>query len=258
VYGAGNLSVDASDAGFLYDANLRYDARRFEPLRGWSADGDRGRLRVALTSLDKEEASRSARIRLEDWDLDFDFDDLRSSGDRSGRFDLRLQPSIPTDLRVRVGAAASHLRLGGLSLTSLELFTGASDTEVRFATPNRVRMSTLTLKAGAADFEASGLGNARFDRLDFSGAIGDVLLDFLGEWERDATATIQMGVGELRIRVPRDLGVRIKRSSLLVSLDADDFEKVDGVYFSPNWEDAEVHLEIDLKAAFGSVTVERF
>jgi len=256
VYGVGNLSVDASDSPFLYDANLRYDTRRFEPLRGWSTDGGRGQIRLALTSVDDEAAT--ATIRLEDWDLDFDFGDLRHSGDQRGRFDFSLNPDIPTDLRLRVGAAASRLRLGGLSLTSFELLTGASDTELRFAAPNRVRMSEMKLKAGAADFEASGLGNARFDRLDFSGAIGDVVLDFLGEWERSATATIQMGIGELTLRVPRDIGVRIERSSLLLSLDAGDFEKEDGVYFSPNWEEASVRLEIDLEAAFGSVKIERF
>jgi len=256
IYGAGNLSVDVATAPFLYDANLQYDTRRFEPLRGWSTEDGRGRLRLALTSAGDESAS--ATIRLEDWDLDFDFGDLRHSGDQRGRFDFELSPDIPTDLRLRVGAAASRLRLGGLSLTSFELLTGASDTEVRFATPNRVRMSNMTLKAGAADFEASGLGNARFDRLDFSGAIGHAVLDFSGKWERGATATIQVGVGELTIRVPRDLGVRLERSSLLLSLDAGEFEKVDGVYFSPNWEEAAVRLEIDLEAALGSVKIERF
>jgi len=256
VYGAGTLSVDASESPFLYDAKVRYDTRRFTPLRGWSADGARGRLQLALTSADDESAS--ATIRREDWDLDFDVGDLRRSGDQRGRFDFALNPSIPTDLKLRVGAAASRLQLGGLSLTSFELLTGASNTEIRFSTPNRVRMSNLTLKAGAADFEASGLGNARFEHLAFSGAIGDAVLDFLGEWERSATATIQMGVGELTLRVPRDIGVRVERSSLLLSLDAGDFEKVDGVYFSPNWEATTVRLEIDLEAAFGSVKIERF
>lgn len=254
-YGAGSLRVGASESGLLYDASLRYDTRRFQPLRGWSTDGDRGRLRLALTSVEDE--TGAATIRLEDWDMDFDLADLRRSGDRRGRFDLELHPGIPTDLRLLVGAAVSRLRLGGLSLTSFELLTGASETDITFAEPNRVRMSEMTIKAGAADFEASGLGNARFDHLEFSGAIGDVVLDFSGEWERSATATIKMGIGEMTIRVPRDIGVRIERRSLLLSLDADGFEKVDGVYYSPNWDDAAVRLEIDLEAVFGSVEIER-
>ena len=255
LYGAGRLSVTPSETPFLYDARIRYDTDRFQPLRGWTVDGDRGRLRLALTSLgDREDAGT---IRLEDWDLEFDFDDLRFRDDEAGEFDLKLHPAVPTDLRLEIGAAASRLSLGGLSLSSLELLTGASKTEVSFDDPNRERMSSLVLKAGAAEFDASGLGNARFERMEFVGAIGDVRLDFSGEWERDATAEIKMGVGELKIRVPRDIGVRIERSSLLISLDAPGFRKVDRSYESPNWESADVRLEIVLEAAFGTVEVER-
>jgi hypothetical protein len=254
-YGAGSVSVSSSEAAFLYDARVRYDTERFQPLRGWTTDGTRGRLRLALTSANDE--SGPATIRLEDWDLDFDFDDLRHSGDEHGTLDFELHPDVPTDLRLGIGAAHSRMELGGLSLTSLEVMTGASKTEIDFAEPNRVPMSTLTLKAGAADFEAEGLGNARFERLEFKGAIGDVLLDFSGQWERSASAEIAMGVGEMEIRVPKNIGVRIIRSSLLIKLDADGFEQVDKTYVTSNWDTADIRLEIELEAAFGSIVVER-
>jgi len=255
LYGAGRLSVSPSDDSFLYDASVRYDTERFQPIRGWTTDGTRGRLRLAMTSVNDE--TGPATIRLEEWDLDFDFDDLRHSGDELGTLDFELHPDVPTDLRLGVGAARSRLELGGLSLTSLEVLTGASQTDIDFSEPNLVRMSDLTLKAGAAEFEAEGLGNARFDRLEFKGAIGNVVLDFSGEWEQSATADITMGVGELKLRVPRNIGVRIVRSSLLLKLDAEGFERADGVYVTPNWDTADIRLDIDLEAAFGTVEVER-
>lgn len=255
LYGAGRLSVSPSETPFLYDARVRYDTERFQPLRGWTTEGTRGRLRLALTSVDDE--TGPATIRLEDWDLDFDFDDLRHSGDELGTLDFELHPEVPTDLRLGIGAARSRMEFGGLSLTSVEVLTGASKTEIEFSEPNRVRMSEITLKAGAADFEAEGLGNARFDRLEFKGAIGNVMLDFSGDWERSATAEITMGVGELTLRVPRDIGVRILRSSLLMTLDAEGFDRVDKAYMTPNWDTAEIRLDIELEAAFGSVKVER-
>jgi hypothetical protein len=255
LYGAGRLTVTGSDAPFLYDARIRYDTDRFQPLRGWSIDGERGRLRLAVTSVG--DRTGPATIRLEDWDLDFDLEDLKRDADELGTLDLELHPGIPTDLRLEVGAAASRLELGDLSLSSLEILTGASDTQVGFQEPNRVRMPRLTIKAGAAEFEAEHLGNARFDHLEFAGAIGNVTLDFSGEWERDADAVIKMGVGELKLVVPRDIGIRIERTSILVSLDAPGFEKVDRSYVSPNWDTADVQLEIVLEAAFGAVEVER-
>lgn len=255
IYGAGRLRVSSSEVPYLYDARVRYDASRFRPLRGWSREGDRGRLRIAITSV--EDADGPATVHLDEWDIDVDFDDLRRSGDELGRVDLSLHPAVPTDLKLLVGAASADLDLGGLTLHSLEFATGASETDISFDTPNRVRMERLSLRAGAAEFEAHELGNARFDRLEFDGAIGDVLLDLTGEWETDATAAIKMGIGELTIRVPREIGVRIERSSVLVSLDAPGFEKTDRTYVTPNWDTAEVRLEISLEAAFGSVEVER-
>ncbi|MFV1987216.1 MAG: hypothetical protein ACC682_08030 [Gemmatimonadota bacterium] len=255
LYGAGRLSVGRSETPFLYDARVRYDTERFQPLREWSIEGDRGHLRLAMTSVADE--TERGTIRLEDWDLDFDFDEFRGSGDALGTLDFKLHPAIPTDLRIGVGAAVSRLDLGDLSLTSLEVLTGASQTDISFSDPNRVRMSSLAFKAGAADFEAEGLGNARFDRLEFAGAIGNVTLDFSGAWERSATAGIKMGVGELEIRVPTEIGVRIRRSSPLIRLDAAGFEKVDDTYVTPNWDTADVRLEIELEAALVTVRVER-
>jgi len=255
IYGAGRLQVTPSEMPFLYDARVRYDASRFRPLRAWTREGDRGRLRVAVTSVG--ETDGPATIRLDDWSVDVDLDDLRRRGDELGRIDLALHPGVPTDLKLLVGAATADLDLGGLSLRSLEFATGASETDITFDAPNRVRMERLSLTAGAAEFEAHSLGNARFDRLEFDGAIGDVLLDLSGQWDESATAAIRMGIGELTIRVPRDIGVRIERRSVLISLDAPGFEKTDSVYVTSNWDTAEVRLEIELKAAFGSVEVER-
>ncbi len=255
IYGAGRLEVSPSDAPFLYDARVRYDESRFQPIRGWSLEGDRGRLRLAVTSVDGAEHPEA--IRLDDWNVDLDFDDLRRRGDQLGSVELGLHPAVPTDLSIKVGAAEVDLDLGGLSLHSFEFLTGASETDISFDTPNRVRMERLSLKAGAAQFEAHDLGNARFDRLEFDGAIGDVLLDLSGAWDHSATAAIKMGIGELKLRVPRDIGVRIERSSVLISLDAPEFERTDRVYLSPNWDSAAVKLDIRLEAAFGTVSVER-
>lgn len=255
IYGAGRLRVSPSDAPYLYDARVRYDASRFRPLRGWTREGGRGHLRIAITSV--EDADGPATVHLDEWDVDVDFDDLRRRGDELGRVDLSLHPAVITDLKLLVGAASADLDLGGLSLHSLEFATGASETDISFDTPNRVRMERLSLRAGAAEFEAHDLGNARFDRLEFDGAIGDVLLDLSGEWEANATAAIKMGIGELTIRVPRGIGVRIERSSVLISLDAPGFERTDRTYVTPNWDTADIRLEIQLEAAFGSVEVER-
>jgi hypothetical protein len=66
-----------------------------------------------------------------------------------------------------------------------------------------------------------------------------------------------MGIGDLKIRVPSEIGVRIRRNSLLIGLDAVGFSKVGKEYFSPNWDTATIRLDIALDAALGTVEVER-
>lgn len=249
VYGAGRLSIAPSQEFLLYDATLRYDADRFEPLREWSREGDRGRLRLAVSSVPGDESRSKVRI-------EFNLDDLPRDGDEMGEVELRLHPLVRTSLELGVGAARTRLDLGGLTLVSLRFATGVGDARLTFDAPNRIRMDLLSLKSGAAKFRAEGLGNARFERMEFHGFVGDVVLDFSGEWTRSAEADITMAAGELVIRVPRDIGVRIERKGF-ASLTAEDFEKVGDAYLSPNWASAPVKLEIRLAAAIGSVEVER-
>lgn len=260
VYGAGELAVAPAEGPYLYDVRMRFDASRFVPVRSWSASEGRAMVRVALTSSGSA-GERPVAIHLDDFDLDFDLSDLKKLGDSAGRLDVRLSPDVPTDLRVHVGAARSDLDLGGLPITRLEVNTGASETELSFREPNPVSMERLQLKVGAAEFRTEKLGNARFERFSFEGGVGDVLLDFTGDWEDAAPGTavrgtIQMGVGALRIRVPRELGVRIAKKSFLTSFDAAGFTRAGDAFQTTNWNQAGARLELDLDAAFGSIAVE--
>lgn len=257
VYGVGNLTITRSPQPFLYDLRMRYDAERFAPVRSWNTEGDRGKLRVALTSVGpSDENDRHVKVHLDDFDLDLNFDDLTRVGDSDGLLAVDLHPGIPTNLRIRAGASQNRLELGGLSLTDLDVATGASSTRLSFDEANLRRMSQLTLKAGAAEFRAEKLGNARFEHLDFHGGIGDVTLDFTGSWEQSATASIAMKLGELKLRLPSDIGVRISRKSLFLAFDAEGFTKTGDAYETANWDTADVQLEIELDAAFGAVEVD--
>lgn len=256
VYGLGRLTVARSDRPLLYDVRMRYDAEKFLPVRSWGAEGQRGKLRIALTSAgvtDDEEGR--VKVHLDDFELDLKLDDLTRVGDSDGRLTLELHPDVPTNLRVQAGASENRFELGGLSLTGLDVATGASRTRISFEEANLKRMTELTLKAGAAEFQADKLGNARFDHLSFEGGIGDVTLDFTGVWERDATASIKMKLGGLKLRLPSDLGVRIRRKSLFLAFTADGFTQVGDAYETANWETADVRLEIALDAAVGAVEV---
>jgi hypothetical protein len=254
-YGAGRLSVGPSASSLLYDVLIRYDGDRFLPIRSWSVENGISKLRVSLRSQNAE-SDENFGIELDKFDLDFDLEDLQRLDDASGRLELQLSPSVPTDLAIRVGAAESALDLGGLSITNLTVETGASDTELSFEQANAVAMESLVLHVGAASFRAWQLGNANFETFRFEGGVGEVTLDFTGDWERSATGGIKVGVGAIKLRVPQALGVRIQRRSFLTAFRAPGFVKQDGEYKSANWDQAEFTLDLELDAAFGAVSVE--
>lgn len=240
-YGVGRLEVGPATAGLLYDLELKYDAARFEPLREWSAADGAGRLALQLRS--------------EDGDLELDdFDDVDS--DEFGALELRLSREIPTRLSLGVMAAEARLDLGGVALERFSFRTGASEARLRFDEVNPVAMDRLELAAGAADFEATGLGNARFEQFEFTGAVGDVKLDFRGAWEGDAHGEIRMGLGALELTFPRDLGVRIEKRGFLASFNSLGFEQVDGAWQTANWGEASSHLTLSIRAGFGDIDVD--
>ena len=62
-----------------------------------------------------------------------------------------------------------------------------------------------------------------------------------------------MGLGALKLQVPRSLGVRLKRpGSFLASFDTEGLEKRGKVYQSANWENAERKVEIEITAVLAA------
>jgi hypothetical protein len=233
-YGAGRLKVDPSEDGFLYRVDIRYDQRHFTPKATYSQDD--GRLEVAI-----EGRRQARRIR--------DISDASTAS-------LGINPEVPTRLRMEFGAGEADLNLGGMSVRSLDLATGASDTRLRFASPNRIAADHVRLQAGAASLVATGLGNARASRYEFEGGVGSTTLDFSGEWDRDARVSAKMGIGSLVLRFPRGSGVRVQRSSFLTSFDGGGLERQGNAHVSRNWESAAHRIDVSVEAALGSISIE--
>jgi hypothetical protein len=130
-----------------------------------------------------------------------DFRNLPPFRDMKNEWDLKLG-DMPMDLVISAGAYDGTLELGGLSLKSLEVKDGASHVDLSFAEPNLVEMSILRYATGASDVTLTGLANANFSTLTFSGGAGNYTLDFSGELQQDAVATIDSGLGNLTLIIP--------------------------------------------------------
>lgn len=258
-YGAGRLQVGRAGRDELYSYRISYNEDVFAALNEWSLRDGTGELRVGIRKRDRDDDAEGKswwqRLLTLDFDFGLNFDDFDED---DATLELRLSPQVPTRLHIEVGAAESRLALGGLALKGVEISTGATDTELTFDRPNETTMDRLQLEAGAASFRASGLGNARFRELSFRGGVGDVRLDFTGEWSGDAQASVEMAMGSLRLVFPRSLGVRIHKEGFLTSVDAPGFVNLEGGGLeSLNWSEADHRLELSVRSAVGSVEIDR-
>ena len=132
------------------------------------------------------------------------FNGLPFFEDMKNEWDLKLS-NTPLDLNVEAGAYEGNMELGGLALKSLTVQDGASHVDISFKDPNQTEMSVLRYETGASDVKLTGLGNANFSTLTFSGGAGNYTLDFSGELQRDGVVTVESGLGNLSLIVPDDV-----------------------------------------------------
>jgi hypothetical protein len=230
-YGMGTVTLLPAEAGILYRARIRYDEEGFVPRHDFRS----GILRVGV-----EGSSRRTSFR---------------RGEQEGELTLRLSRDLPLQLKMEFGAVRSELDLGGLQLQELELATGASDTRIRVSEPNPGELEQATFKVGAAAFVATDLGRLNAREINVEAGVGDVRLELGGLTRSRTRVQAKMGLGSLEIRVPDTAGVRMTRSTFLSSVNAPGLERTGNAYVSPNWDRAEIQVEIHVESAFGSVSI---
>lgn len=236
-YGAGKFHLAPGTGTELYRMQLRYDENNFTPVREYDA---------ATHTLTLGVKGRSGgRISTR-----------RSRGDQPPSFDLALTPGIPLTLNLEMGAVEADADLGGLNLRRVTFRTGASSSRLRFSKPNAAPCEALTIEAGAAELRAEQLANSNCARVNFNGGVGEVTLDYSGTWQRSMTADVNVGIGSLKLRLPRGIGVSVHLNRFLASFDAAGFEKRGDTYVTANYEGARTRLEMNVNASIGGVDVE--
>lgn len=232
-YGAGTLGVRAATTPVLYRMQLKYPADRAEPVYAYYPT-----TRTLRVGVERQ----SSRV---------------PSGDRNGELRLDLARAVPMDLSLELGAVEADLDLSGLRVDQLHVESGASEAQLRFDTPNTDRMRSLDLRVGAAGLRALGLGNANAGEVRVQAGVGDVDLDFGGAWQQDMALSVQVALGNVKLHVPRDVGVRLEVQRLLASVDVGDLVKRGDAYYSENWDQATRRLRVTSKTTFGKLRVDR-
>lgn len=178
-FGAGDLTLSPGADG-LVDGTATYNIPDLKPI--------------------VEEDGNSVVIR----QGSYEFNGVPTLDNIKNTWDLKLG-SAPMELTIAAGAYDGNLDLGGLSLTNLTVKDGAATVKLTFSKPNAVEMTVFRYETGASDVTITGLANANFGTMIFNGGAGNYDLGFDGELQRGATVTVDCGLSDLTLRIPKDV-----------------------------------------------------
>jgi len=227
--GAGELELEAGDPDQLFSGDFRYNVAEWEPEVAYN-DG-------VLTI---EQGSAAA-----EWGF--------PTGSTRNEWKLAFSPDVPLEMEIEVGAGEGDLDFSGLQLTALALDLGAGDSEIQFDEPNGAEMDSLTVDAGASKLGVFGLGHASPQEIEVQGGVGDITLDFTGDWTRAADVRITAGVGMVTLHLPDDVGVQVIVEGGLSSVDVSGLKRVGDAYVNDAFGEADVELHIHVTTGVGAL-----
>lgn len=234
-YAAGILRVAPGPPGELYRMDLSYDDTRYLPISDF--DTQTGSVVLGL----RPEGEGGVRVV--------------SRNQLQQVAAVTLSPRVDLRLDLTFGAVDADIELGGLRVSNLTMKTGASRALLRFSEPNAARCNLAAISAGAAEVSLLGLGNSRCDEIEFEGGMGKVILDFSGRWSSGSKVKVTMAIGELTLRLPRTVGVRLRMDKFLSSFDPVGLVRQGDVFQSPDYAGKQRKLDVDLTTAVGGVKV---
>jgi hypothetical protein len=197
-------------------------------------------------------------------EVDVDSADLRvSSGPQEDLLNARFasnvaggKPHIDYDVSGDRGTLEGWQSETGDSNVPL----GAIRREWDLRLSDQVALDELTASTdlGDADLDLAALSPSK---LNVKSDTGDLDVNLAGDWKRDLKATIQRDVGEIAVRVPRDVGVRIDVDTGVGDVNVSGLQQVTGTqgtnaYVNEAFGKIERTLRIQVNSSVGDVDQE--
>ncbi len=174
------------------------------------------------------------------------------------RWDIHLNPTLPTDLEVVGGVGKSDLDLSGLNLKSLRVSSGAG--EINLTLPGGVYSARVDCGVGQVNLTVKH--GATLD-LQLGGGTGEINLTI--EDGASVSTRIRAGVGAVNVRVPEAAAVKLNAKSGIgdisvapriprVSGSSSGFDR-SGMWQSPGYEASDLPITIQYEGGVGSLSV---
>jgi hypothetical protein len=185
-----------------------------------------------VEELDPEATLSNGNLTVQDADVRTGIGSLFDLDEYRNEWDLRFNEDVPIEMQIDTGAGRSDLSLGNLALTRLDINAGAGD---------------VNLDLG---------GSQSLTRFDYDMGAGETTLDLSGDWQDDLDATISGGVGELILRLPSAVGVRIDIDAGIGNIDTSGLTKDGDIYTNDAYGESDIQLTISIDAGVGHISLE--
>ena len=242
-YGNGYIDLGKTDSNNIFEGEFVYS--EYRPHIKYEIVGDEGRLNIRFSGKVKKDEEDESSKRINTLNKLYDNELL-----------LNLNREIPLTLDLELGVIKGEMELGGMNIKNIDIEVGVSKATIIFDEPNQILMETFAIEGGVGHLLISKLGNANFEDFSFEGGVGSYELDFTGDYKHDVSADIEMGMGKLKIYLPRNIGTRIQvNKSFLSSFSIDEIYKKGDIYYNDKWDKSKYSLDLSIEAGVGKIEV---
>ena len=112
---------------------------------------------------------------------------------------------------------------------------------------------SMELGAGKSTLE---LGTLTLSRLDVKMGVGETIVDLAGDWKNDLQASIHGGVGQATIKLPSEVGVRVRARGGIGEIRAGELKKDGDIYTNDAYGKSPVTLDVDVEGGIGQINLE--
>ncbi len=242
------LNVARASDDVAYHVNILYDKDYFDPLVSYKIRGDQGFLQLTSETLNIGDFGGLGDL--------FKSKHYKEN-QHPHKWDVQLTDRLPLEINAEIAIGVGEFDLSHLQVRDLRLEAGMAEVSITFDTPNPISMERMDIEAGLGELNIEHLGNASLRKMKLEVGLGKATLDFSGDLIQNFSATMEVGLGELEIRLPKGLPVKINcQCSFLSSVDFDDFREIrDDVYVSPSYDDSKDCVQLDISVGLGSAEV---
>ena len=149
----------------------------------------------------------------------------------------------------RLEVRDSGVNMGIASLADLDEFRNQWDLKLNEDVPMEMK---INLGAGPSNL---ALGALALTSLNINGGAGEVTIDLTGNWRNDLDARIGGGLGDLRLTLPREVGVRIEVDPGIGAVDASGLTRDGNTYINNAYGVSDVTLRIHIDGGVGNINL---